>query len=294
MRATGWPSCRPPVRRAPPCGCRGRTHRRALKWVAMPRTDGCWANVLDDCQGPLTGEHTPSVAAWPGVEGKQNRRGRLRQPVDVKGTGRHAQPDQRRAVRRLTRPILCGFHNSATNVLDTTAGQLARAIDWFIEERENRLRTPHGNGDARTVEVDGRMVERWFLKSIINNEFGCDLPIGDPNERAGWPTRQLVGMVFDRRPVRPPYGLFLVDVPGQRFTFGRHEFRFSSLVGPAGTHIVCGLLEFRGLTFGVNLTNSPLAPSVFDRPLGFENSRIHQPFHELNCAQTNVHVRLRW
>lgn len=260
----------------------------------MPRTDGCWANVLDDCQGPLTGEHTPSAAVWPGVEGQQNRRGRLRQHVDVRGTGRHAQADRRRTVRRLTRPILCDFHNPATNVLDTTAGQLARAIDEFIEERENRLRMPHRNWDARTIEVDGRMLERWFLKSIINMEFNCGLPIGDPNERAGWPTRALVEMVFGRCLVRPPYGLFLVDDPGRRFTLGRDEFRFSSLVGPAGTHIICGLLEFRGLMFGVNLTNVPLAPGVFDEPLGFVNSRIQQPFNELHCAQTNVHVRLRW
>jgi hypothetical protein len=228
------------------------------------------------------------------VEGQQNRRGRLGQHVDVRGTGRHAQPDRRRTVRQLTRPILCDFHNGATNDLDTTAGQLAHAIDEFIGERENRLRMPRMTWGARTIEVDGCMLERWFLKSIINIEFDYDLPIGDPNERAGWPTRELVEMVFGHRPVRPPFGLFLVDEPGRRFTLGLDEFRFSSLVGPAGTHTVCGLLEFRGLTFGVSLTDIPLALGVFDGPLGLENSRIHQPLNELNCAQTNVHVRLRW
>lgn len=153
---------------------------------------------------------------------------------------------------------------------------------------------PRMNWGARTIEVDGRRLERWFPKSIINIEFGYDLPIGDPNERAGWPTRELVEMVFGHRPVRPPFGLFLVDEPGRQFTLGHDEFRFSSLVSPAATHTVCGLLEFRGLTFGVNLTGVPLALGVFDGPLGFENSRIHQPFDKLSCAQTNAHVRLRW
>lgn len=81
--------------------------RSELGCVAMPRNDGCWANVLDDCRGLLTGDHTISVAVWPGVTGQQNRRGRLGQHVDVRGdrSPRTARPTEDSPTTDETDPL---------------------------------------------------------------------------------------------------------------------------------------------------------------------------------------------
>jgi hypothetical protein len=256
----------------------------------MPKNPGCWASALDDCAGPLTGEHTLSVAVWPG----ENRRARLGQRVNVATTGRHAEPYTHRTVRQLTRDILCDHHNNSSNDLDTAAGRLSEAIEEFEQQRQNRVAMPGLNWAPWRRDVDGRLIERWFLKTVINIDFGRGLPIGDPAASPGWPTNELVEMVFGRRPIIEPYGLFHIFVPGRTYNFGLPEFVWSGVSDGAATHTVCGILMFRSMLFGVNLTTNRIPEGAFDAPLGLAASRVDYRFNLLNTERQRIEVRFVW
>src|SRR5258706_10295931 len=111
------------------CGPRsaiGQPARRELE-VEMTKTPGCWANVLDDCKGELTGEHPAAVAMWQPDNPKANRRSKNREIVHVIG-GATGLPPGPQTVKSMKRPILCEHHNNSTTALDEEAGRFSTAL----------------------------------------------------------------------------------------------------------------------------------------------------------------------
>lgn len=53
--------------------------------IHTARVDGCWANVLDDCESDLEDEHIVSVIVWRPMNGIDTRKARERQKVEVRG-----------------------------------------------------------------------------------------------------------------------------------------------------------------------------------------------------------------
>lgn len=256
---------------------------------AMVRNPGCWANVLDDCDGVLSAEHTISVAVWAGVGERQNRKSRLGRSITVTTpTG-----TRQTSVRRLTRNILCEWHNNGSNDLDTEAGRFARALDRFIATDEERARMPGFNWAPRTFEVDGPLLERWFLKSAINASFGNALPIGSSGGQPGWPTRELVEMVFGRREVAKPFGLFAVVNVGNTHIL-EEAFEFIPF-DRNGTHIAGHLLVFRSFHFGVSFEARQVRDDFFQALPGLKGAAVLQPVRMMKSGgTTNVQLRINW
>lgn len=131
------------------------------------------------------------------------------------------QQTRKMTVRNLTRDILCEHHNNSTNDLDQEGGNFARAIeDLFATDAERHKlmdpRAPRLQWSKKVFAVYGPRLERWFMKTAINHAFGRDLPIGGDAVPAGWPTPELVQMVFGRRPVDRAAGAGLVLAGGER------------------------------------------------------------------------------
>jgi hypothetical protein len=257
----------------------------------MARVEGCWANVLDDCDGPLTGEHIVSVAVWSPVPGMpNNRKGKLPRVVTVGGGPGLLTPGPT-TVRHLTSDILCERHNNTTNDLDEVGGRFARAVEELDRVDQARRWAPNLNWAWHTIEVDGPRLQRWFLKTIINNAVGQALPIG-AGAAPGRPTRELVEMVYGRRPIAFPQGLFCVARVGNQHSFG--EGFQTIFIDQNRQHLVGALLVFRTLVFGFNFETSRMPPELFDKQAELRGSSIIQPFNELNFDRTNVALRLRW
>lgn len=124
--------------------------------------EGCWAAALGDCAGKLSREHTISECLFP--SGK----------VTVSGFDWCKGTEKTIGVSGLVRHILCEHHNSALSVLDSemktwfeVIRQCAFLNDLRAERREN-------SWDIRHFQVDGRLLERWFLKTLINLNFEGD------------------------------------------------------------------------------------------------------------------------
>lgn len=209
------------------------------------------------------------------------------------------QQTRKMTVRNLTRDILCEHHNNSTNDLDQEGGNFARAIeDLFATDAERHKlmdpRAPRLQWSKKVFAVDGPRLERWFMKTAINHAFGRDLPIGGDAVPAGWPTPELVQMVFGRRPVdrAAGAGLFLLAAKGHEHDFGE---RFELQPFDRSNRYIAGcMLTFRTLLFGVNFESVKVHPEAFAKHPAFRGTTLIQPFNAMDFSLTNVELQLRW
>jgi hypothetical protein len=264
----------------------------------VAKNPGCWANVLDDCRGKLTGEHLLSVAVWAAPAGApNNRKAKMGRRITVLDTSQATRRDV--TVRNLTRHILCEHHNNSTNDLDEEGGTFARSIEQLFTADAERHKLMHPGAprvawQKKVFTVDGGRLERWFMKTAINHTFGRDLPIGGPTAAPGWPTSELVEMVFGRRSVSRDVGggLFVLAATGHKHDFGeRFELQpFDRL----GQYIAGCLVGFRTLLFGVNFEPVKVQPAAFAKFQGARGTSLIQPFHAMDFDISNVELRLNW
>lgn len=190
----------------------------------MAKVDGCWANVLDDCDGPLTAEHLVSVAVWePAAGAKDNRDARLQREVTVRG-GPDQSPPTTVPLEELTAHILCRHHNSSSHALDEAGGEFRRALREYMDEIVLRHEIPGRPRTALRRTVHGPLIERWFLKTAINNAVRFKMPIGSSNASPGQPSRELAELVYGERSIQRPIGLCSLQWVGNQINFGNEEF----------------------------------------------------------------------
>jgi hypothetical protein len=144
----------------------------------------CWAQVMGGCD-KASGEHVVSKSVIAPKCGC---------PVITEGNKR--APDGSKSVASLVSKILCVKHNSDLSPLDAEAGRLS---DYLARSRNPAC--------VENFEVNGDLLERWLLKTVIN--MGA----------SGWsdaaiktkPHRAIVESIFGTRPVPDGCGLYLVD-----------------------------------------------------------------------------------
>jgi hypothetical protein len=260
----------------------------------MTKNPGCWANALDDCDGPLTGEHSLSVAIFsppPGLP--SNRSGRLRRQIDVEGFKPVPKGEKRTMrVRQLVSDILCDRHNNATNQLDTEAGNFARAVDQWVNTQQGRSKLPGLRWNRRTYSVSGPLLERWLMKTAVNNRFKGDLPLGGAHALPGWPTRELVEMIFGQRQISGRAGLFALAALNLNAnfaeTFELNYFHHNN------THIAGCIISFRTLRLGIHFEDVELSARIFCDLPGLSGCVMQRPFKGFSTDEGNVELRLVW
>lgn len=143
----------------------------------------CWANSLGDCDG-MSGEHVFSNAIF---------KAGCSCPVMVQGVQRIRKGAPTRGAEKSN--ILCRHHNSLLSPLDETIGKIAR----FQAEANDK-------SFQGTIIVKGELLERWILKTVINNA------------AAGWvapvkwmPSDSITRAIFGLEPVPDKLGLYSVD-----------------------------------------------------------------------------------
>jgi hypothetical protein len=135
-------------------------------------------------------------------------------------------------------------------------------------------------------------LERLFLKLAINNAFLDDgLPIGGPDAAPGWPTRNLVEMVYGRRPVTQPAGLFYLATIGTQYKLDQETF--APIYFDNGRYREGCIWMFRTMALGVQFTNEHLPERMFDKVDALRGVTRLQPFNAIDSPQ-NVVLRLRW
>jgi len=195
----------------------------------------CWAAQLGNCSGKITGEHIVSrglidsdsveVFGFPWLNGEKKAL-----PKDA-----------------LTRNILCKKHNGELSNIDASAIEVFNSIRKLYPSSVSQLNL---HKDSRTIEsfnIDGLLLERWFLKTLINIMYQGHYPIGDPKNKAGFSSDELVEIAFGRKGFRAPSGLYVIYQAMRLYPFGRIEF--VPIIKNDHSYIAGGVFSFGGPRF---------------------------------------------
>ena len=140
--------------------------------------------------------------------------------------------------RQFKSNILCRTHNNALSQIDE-AGTVAF----------NVLRDSAGPNPRRRNKINGTLLERWLLKTLINMEVLVDFNVRPP--------RDMVEIAFGTRVFAPNAGLFFL---GYSFDpeFGDERVSYTRLVEDgAGNKIVGGRFKFRSFDLLLTLAVNP-------------------------------------
>lgn len=173
-------------------------------------------------------------------------------------SGLHWCKNEPRAVgnARLTGKILCRKHNSDLSGLDYSVKQSFDTLDEAWRLYGARSGRTNRSWTQRTFKVDGVLLERWFLKTLINLSHGDQWAIGEGTHEAGMPNDELVRIAFGRSVFREKAGLYLASYDGQQEV--RVYPGLSCIPKTIGNNLMAGLFTFAGLNFFLSLMLSHL------------------------------------
>ncbi|HMB03593.1 MAG TPA: hypothetical protein VKP69_07615 [Isosphaeraceae bacterium] len=156
----------------------------------------------------------------------------------------------------LTSKTLCKKHNNDISYIDSGG---ANAFNVFRQLRlvaNQRHGLAPGTWQVVEYRINGPLLERWLLKTLINISYNGDYPIGARFIAKGHPNQELVEIVFGLRKFTGRAGLYFVVHTGQE-VYSDDTVQFSPLIKD-GAYIIGGLFSFRG--FRLLLELAPEGP----------------------------------
>jgi hypothetical protein len=147
----------------------------------------------------------------------------LRQLDDLYVSGFRRTPDGSYSYKALSAKILCREHNHVLSPLDKVAAEAFR----ILREMQTSLDDGMPPAQARAEIVDGRLLERWFLKvalgMIAAGQMGAVKGTVEVKSVRGDYQDRLIGVLFGR-PVWPPWwGLYLDAIVGHSMSAARFK-----------------------------------------------------------------------
>lgn len=238
----------------------------------------CWASELGGCGGGQSGEHLISANIWSGPS------------IDVQGFAWCKNEPRRIGVPSLTANILCRMHNSALSPVDVAGGVAFSHLGSAASLATARSRIPHVNWLLQCFRIDGPMLERWFLKSLINLHLvQNDAPLWPDGVKRFNPPLDLVRAAYGLAPLAPPRGLYVVASMGEAIAhLDGVEF------GPLFTKddiLAGGVFKFVGYRFMLSLFPESLPPNL---NLGGDPAHAWhdgQPLYHLSRINQDVGAR---
>ena len=210
----------------------------------------CWANSLGGCGGGFSGEHIVSKGLFSG------------KAVQVQGSPWRTQKPKTIGIGSLTANILCRNHNSALSAVDQEGIAAFHAIRGFEEILSGR--SPPADSTALQANIDGPLLERWFIKHAIN----LFVVAGKQKHWQGGATPIDPPATF----VKAAYGLYQLPKPlglynwvgqlGERKVVG-DQVLFMPQYDVLG-HFVGAAFEFQALSFLIWMSEELPSPFVRD------------------------------
>lgn len=205
----------------------------------------CWARCLGNCDHRQSREHYVSKGLW------------ANDTVNVTGFDWCADAPKSIPIKKLVRKILCKKHNEQLSCVDdagnTVFGTIAKIVELDNAQREIAVRSRNPPiWCIQEYRVDGRLLERWFLKTLINFCFDQGLKIGSAARTPGWPCDDLVRAAYGLGALVKPAGLYSLASLGQAIYSSDH-FSFSPVIVRGNAYISAGIFAFRGLPFALHL-----------------------------------------
>lgn len=215
----------------------------------MSKRKECWAACLGDCSETISGEHIVSGGSF------------TDESVKVKGLPWCADEFKTIGLAGFVKNVLCRRHNSRLSPLDEGATQLRKAPCDIVDLSAERGKTGAQSWPLKTFCVNGLLLERWCLKTLIAIAIDGEIPIGDGDSGPGTVPRELVEIAFGSRRFEPPCaGLSWLGNPGEVINVAEGVV-VATFSNPA-KRISGARFVFWGLGLLLMLTND-LAPGGF-------------------------------
>lgn len=253
----------------------------------MPMTEGCWASALGGCEGPISREHQLSVSIWLPERPTASRKERERHMIvkRVGGVERHLP------VKQAVESILCIGHNGGSRSLDAEAGRFAQALEalaqTYVERQHNRVEWVR-----RRHVLEGTLLQRWFMKTLVNCSQHLELPIGAVDAGMNRPTERVVEMIYGRHSVASPFGVWFAAFRGPLIP--DDEVSFYPWIHRTG-YVGGALIWFRGWRFLVNLAPE-LPDDDYLRSIDtkFADAEWRYPFRGGGLKGMGFELQVRW
>lgn len=258
-----------------------------LHWVRDSlRMENCWASCLGNCSEKLSREHLVSQSLF------------INDVVTIQGLPWCREPKQI-GLASATAKILCHRHNNDLSPIDTAGADAFSALREMMKVLKARsVLKPH-LWKIRRYTIDGKGLERWFLKTLINICCNGPAPIGRLSERQGRPSHQLVETVFGVVPFEGQAGLYALPFRAGEVVASQDDLACNPLLHD-GKYIEGSFFRFRGLGFLLflepegpkgNLTGVGLRPE----DSGDFQPLFHQPdLRDLTGKYVSQVVTFKW
>lgn len=218
----------------------------------------CWANILGNCGDKISREHLISK----GIFADRSFR--------VKGFSWCKNEYKNVGIEAITRKCLCTTHNNLLTDVDNEGVRLFQVLDK-IAELSSASREPTGTGNDDLHVFNGNLLERWFLKTLINVSYNSNHHLGEFGEITGRPHEYLVHVAFGKVPFSHYMGLYSLVLDGHKGV-SRSQISITPVI--KNNEIIGGaVFSFRGMDFFLSLT-----PSIPPYKLGYLDIKGFQPY----------------
>jgi hypothetical protein len=221
----------------------------------------CWAHSIGGCSNRQSEEHYISAA----ILGHE--------PIEVSGFTWAPTPT---AVppKRFVRNMLCTTHNSALSPTDNSALKTLKAFSDFTRVAVRRLHTLEQPSEPIFYDVDGRLFERWMLKTVVNLVY--ENAIGGEAWR---PRESLVDLAFGRSEFFDHAGLHWAPHEKQPVRSGRSRIIVRIVLDRLGRDVLGGRLWIDHWLWIISAVDLDATGVLLRRPRALEDetdSILHQ------------------
>lgn len=210
----------------------------------MGKAKGCWAASLGDCAGGISGEHLISQAFFPDRQ------------ITVQGLHWCKDAPKTVGLSSLTGNILCRKHNSDLSVLDAAIQSTLDTLDDSMQLLEVRRKLRLRHYTIKHFTINGALLERWCLKTLINIGFDGNWIIGEGSHAVGEASNELVKVAFGKADFQPKAGLYTAAYTGESVNFRRGALSYTPKT--IGNNLLAGMFSLGGYRFFLNLLTEEL------------------------------------
>lgn len=233
----------------------------------------CWATTIGECGGKTSREHVVSKSLFVSPE------------VTVQGLHWCKDEPKTVGIESLTAKILCQDHNSQLSPLDSAAGAAFHVLRQQTKLANDRAKLPPKSlVKVERFSIDARLLERWFLKTLLNLTHGSKFLIGISGTEYGVPPDDLVRVCYGLQPFPGNAGMYVAANVGMTLSMFE-TVAFSPLIKD-DQWVLGGFFEFRGVRFFLALMPEGLEYPLRSIPRidpNWANAQLLRPFEKITA-----------
>ena len=234
----------------------------------------CWASCIGGCEGKSSREHMISKGLF------------ISPALTVHGLSWCKDEPKTVGIEALTKKILCETHNSGLSPVDSGGGAafgILREQTKLAHDRRNLVYSTLLK--VERFHIDAKLLERWFLKTLLNLTCESEFLIGESGTEPGVAPADLVKICYGLGKFSGEAGMYVAVNIGMSLTM-EDTVKFSPLLTADHKRVMGGFFEFRGIRFFLDLSSVgfklPLN-SIAGLDPAWANAQLNRPFTKMRA-----------